>query len=370
MLSLAESHIMNLESYIPGRSIKKNNNKYKVNQIIKLASNENSIGPSPKAIKAASEEIFKCHIYPIYNRFCLKEKICKKYLKYGIKSNNIVLGNGTNEIITLLVRTFIGYKEILLNAWPSFIVYRLAAKAFGRREISVPLTFNLDYDLSRMSELSKNENVKMIFIANPNNPTGKYIAIRELISFAQNLPKHIILVIDEAYFDYVDKNDYDTAIPLILSRPRTVILRTFSKIFGLAGLRIGYAICDQKIAEIIHRIRDPFNVNGIAQVAALAALDDVEHVKNSKLLNNSELLYVTAGMKKIGFHVTESVGNFVLMHLENYMENIDNIIEKLIEKGIIIRPLKNYNLTRAARVTIGTRNENKILLEALEEIIH
>ena len=368
MLSLAESHIMKLEPYVSGKPIKETKYKYGVKELIKLASNENCIGPSPKAIRAANKAMIECHLYPISGRFCLKERLCEKYLEYGVKFHNIVLGNGANELITLLVRSFIGYKEILLNAWPSFVVYRLAAKATGRQEISVPLTLDLDYDLHRMSEAAKIKNVKMVFIASPNNPTGKYVNISELISFAQSLPEHIILVIDEAYFDYVEKDDYATAIPLVLSRARTVVLRTFSKIFGLAGLRIGYAICDQQIAEILHRVRDPFNVNGIAQVAALAALEDVEHIEKSKLLNNKELFHVSTVIKNMGLKVTPSVGNFILMHLSDYMKNIDDVVKKLIKKGVIIRPLKNYGLMRAARITIGTRKQNEILLAALREI--
>ncbi len=367
MLPLAESHVMSLQSYIPGKSIKETKDEYGVSELIKLASNENPFGPSPKAIKAASEAILKGHLYPISGRFALKEKLCEKFATFDVKPHNLVLGNGANELITLLVRSLIGNGEALLNAWPSFIVYRLAAKATGRQEIAVPLTADFDYDLGHMSEVVKDNNVKMVFIASPNNPTGKYTSINDLTEFAQALPEHVILVVDEAYFDYVDVDDYKTAIPLVLSRPRTVVLRTFSKIFGLAGLRIGYAVCDEQIAQVLHRIRDPFNVNGVAQAAALAALDDVEHIEKSKTSNNEELPRVGAAMKAMGLNITPSVGNFVLMHLADHMMSIDEVSESLIKKGVIIRPLKNYDLLRAARITIGTRRENDLLLGALQE---
>lgn len=371
MHALAPAHILNLAQYIPGRPIKETQAEFGLEKVVKLASNENPWGPSPHAIEAIKRELYDGALYPISGRIELKEKICRFLQLEESHQRRIVLGNGANELITLLVRAFLGENEKILNAWPSFIVYRLCAQAHGRLERTVMLTPDLDYDLPALLVAANEEAdaLKMIFIANPNNPTGKYISKKNLDEFIAKLPPHIIVVVDEAYADFVDEDDYKSCIDWVFKRPRTVVVRTFSKIFGLAGFRIGYAVCDEEIADILHRIRDPFNVNCTALVAASAALDDFGHIKKCRENNSQERVLVTHEVQRLGLKVTPSAANFVLMHLQDKTKSMASIVNNLMRHGVIVRPVANYGLPNAARVTIGTPSENQLFLRALAEVI-
>jgi histidinol-phosphate aminotransferase len=270
-----------------------------------------------------------------------------------------------------LSRAFLAHNDVLLNAWPSFVVYRLSAAAMNRQEMTVPLTPDLHYDLEAMGRMAASpigERVKLVFLGNPNNPTGHYLSKQALSRFFERLPAHVVVVIDEAYFEYVAREDYASCIDWVARRPRTVVLRTFSKIFGLAGMRIGFAVCDPEIAEILHRVRDPFNVSSVAQEAALSALSDVEHIKKGRDNNFSELPRVRAALQKDGHWVSDSVGNFVLLRLKDTQPGVEVVLEELLKRGIIVRPLLNYDLTRYLRVTIGLPEENDAFLRAYSDI--
>jgi len=373
MSVFVKESILNIHSYIPSKSIICLQKKYGIKKIINMASNENPYGPSDKALEAIRNNLSEIQYYPTEHRFNLKEQICLYHEKNNIFPNNIVLGNGSIELINLIVRTFLNNNEILLNSWPSFIYYRLAAKVQGCPEITVNLhdmNYNL-YEMQNIINKSYNNSIKLIFIANPNNPTGNYINITEMDNFLNKISENIIIVIDEAYSEYVNKINYSTFINRIKDRKNTIILRSFSKIFGLAGLRVGYAICDSEIASILHRVRDGFNVNGMAQVAAAVSLKDFDHINKSVFLNNKELLRVTKYINNIeGFKVYSSVTNFILLTVDSSKISIQSMINFLISNGIIVRPLMNYNLYNSIRITIGTLENNNKLLKCIDNFIN
>jgi histidinol-phosphate aminotransferase len=372
MLPLVEKHIVDLKPYVPGKTFKEARAEYGIKNFVKLASNENCLGPSPKAVQAMYQAFPRAHLYPNEERDSVEDKICEYHRAYQIKPENIVLGNGSTELIMLLVRALLSRHEILLNAWPSFSMYRTAAQIQNRQELTVQLTEELKYDLKAMIEVSKgrqSEYVKLVFISNPNNPTGAYIAQSEIDNFMAQAPAHLVIVIDEAYAEYAMQLDYTSAINWVLKRPRTVVLRTFSKVFGLAGLRIGYAICDKEIAAALERVRDVFNVNCFSQEAAKGALDDVEHVQLSREHNQRELSKMCNGLNNLGIKTTKSSGNFVLMHLDDGMPLTQTVIDDLLLGGFIVRGVANYDLPRSIRVTIGRTEDNQQFLAALSQVL-
>jgi histidinol-phosphate aminotransferase len=347
--------------------------KFHLDHITKLASNEGAFGPSPLAMQAALKAFNDAHIYPTEISGVLKAEICKYLKTPGIEPRHIVVGNGSNELITLMTRSFLARDELLLNGWPSFMVYRLSAAAMNRGELAVPLDTDLNYDLEGMLKVTKGpkmEQVKLVFLGNPNNPVGHYLSKDRLAHFFENMPAHVIIVVDEAYFEYVDKADYASSIEWVLKRPRTAVLRTFSKIYGLAGLRIGFAVCDPDIAAVLERVRDPFNVNNIGQAAAIAALHDTAHVQKGRENNFSQMAKMKSAIRGAGLYASESVGNFVLMRLPEQMENSRVATEEFLKRGVIVRPLAEYDLPRYLRVTIGQPHENDVFLSALSDILN
>lgn len=340
--------------------------------MVKLASNENCFGPSPMALEAMQKSARDMHLYPNDGRHAFKEAICGHHADKNIHPDQIVLGNGSNELITLLIRGLVGPGEALLNAWPSFICYRLANAAQGRKEVTVVLDDSHGYDLDAMARSISDGGcpIKLVFIANPNNPTGKFVTKGELADFLGHIPHETVVILDEAYADYVVDPAYPDGLSLIHNRPRTGILRTFSKSHGLAGLRIGYFVGDPDIAKILHRIRDPFNLNGMALAAGPAALNDVEHVRKARENNLSELPRLTKSLTELGFDVLPSIANFVMATSGEGMVGMDKIIQSLLEKGVIIRPITNYDRANSARISVGTPQENAYLITALRGILH
>lgn len=371
MRPLVEPHLEDLVPYVPGKPIEETEREYGVTHIAKLASNENCLGPSPKALEAARKALAQAHLYPDADAYYLKERLVERHAARGVKRENLVVGNGTNEILTLIVRAFVGSGEAVLNAWPSFVIYRLATKGCGRHEVAVPLDAGLGYDLVAMAEAAeKSEHpVKVVFIANPNNPTGRYVGKDALDAFLAKLPNDVVVVLDEAYAEYVTESDYPDGLALAMKRPRTLVTRTFSKVFGLASMRVGYAVGDPALVDILNRLRDPFNVNHIGQRAACAALDDEEHLARSRQHNAEELPRLDEGLRSVGLRTWPSVANFILAELPQDAPDMKAVHEALLRRGVIIRPVANYGLSRAARVTVGTRAENERLVEALSEVL-
>ncbi len=350
MLRLADSHILSIKPYVPGRPVE---NDPTITVWAKLASNENCSGPSPMAINAIRETLNQSHLYPNAKRLLVVERIIEHLKEFSIATNQVAIGNGTSELIVNVVRSVVGPDEAVMYCSPTFVMYALAAGAHGREHVAVPLKEDMSYDVDVLIESITNRHnqrpVKLVFLANPNNPTGKYLTHKELRELTERMPPDVVLVIDEAYFEYVTEEDYANGLVYALARPRTVVLRTFSKIYGLAGLRLGYAIGDAQIVELLCRIRDAFNVNALAQNAAIAAMDDHEHVTNSINHNQEMKPFLVQGLTKLGFTVCQGAGNFVMAKPSAAMPPIEEISERLYPHGVIIRTLAPFGLKEWAR---------------------
>lgn len=369
MLKLAEPYVLSISPYVPGQPLSEDNKD--LSWAI-LGSNENCLGVSPLAEKVAAQSLAFAHLYPNATRYKVVDALCKHLEDYGVKASNIALGNGTSEIIVNLVRGLVGPQEAVLFPLPSFVMYRLATRAHGRLEVPVMVDEAMHYDLEAMLAHVRDKNslpVKLIFLANPNNPTGDYVTDHDLKHFVDQLPPDVVLVIDEAYFDYVVAKDYQSSIPLALARPRTLVLRTFSKIYGMAGLRMGYAVGDEQIIDVLCRINDPFNVNLVAQHAAIAALKDIDHVQMSVEHNLFYKPILMEGLEKFGFRVYESVGNFVMAKRAAFMPSVAELCRQLYRKGIIIRALDDFGIAEHVRISVGTNAELQQLFKGLEETL-
>lgn len=366
---LVAPHLTRLVPYVPGKPIEETEREYGVRDIAKLASNENCLGPSPRATAAIARSLHQAHLYPDAGGHYLKERIARLHARHDVKPAQIVLGNGTNELITVLARAVLADTEALLNAWPSFVCYRIAARSIGAPEVTVPLAPDLGYDLERLADAAvKETTTKLVFLANPNNPTGRAFGAADLDAFLARVPADMVVVLDEAYAEYVTDGRYPDGVGWVQKRPRTVVLRTFSKVYGLAALRIGYAVCDPEIADVLNRLRDAFNTSALAQTGALAALDDHEHVKRSHEHNRRELPRLTAGLEARGFTVQPSQGNFVLASRTAALPPVPELNVELLRRGVIVRPVANYDLVDAVRVSVGTAAENDKLFGALDEL--
>lgn len=331
------------------------------NDLMMLAANENVLGPSEKAVAAASAAINEVHLYPDGGAHALKAALAERH---AVTPGHIVVGNGSNEIIELLIRTFVGPGETVATAWPSFVVYRLITQAASREALLAPLRKDR-YDLSALAQLV-DARTKLVFIANPNNPTGTYVSRREVAAFLDRIPRSVIVVLDEAYHEYVEAEDYPDGTRDFRGYPRLVVLRTFSKIYGLAGLRVGYGVMDPSLVQYLNRVRQPYNVSTTAQTAALAALDDEPHVRKSQRLARDGRKELTERLTKVGLHVVPSQANFVLVRLG---APALPIVKALRPKGILVRDMRGYDMPDTIRLTIGTRAMNLRVIEALEGLL-
>ncbi len=355
-------NIPNLVPYEPGKTIEEIKREYGLTDIIKLASNENSFGASPKAVEAIKNIADKAYLYADGSCFQLREKIAEKL---GLKVNNITVGNGSNEIIELMFRAFIDRGDNIISCFPTFSFYKICAQTTFGDFIEVPLanyTFSLDSILKKI-----NANTKVVIICNPNNPTGTMVPYDKLENFISNLSDNILVVIDEAYIEFADTAQEDT-VELIKKFPNKniLILRTFSKIFGLSMLRIGYGISKIEIADILNKVRQPFNVNGVAQAAAIAALEDDEFIRATLkgVAQGKNFLYNE--FEKLGIFYIKSKTNFIFFSL-NYDNN--TVFKKFLENGIIIRSLKSFGYDTELRVTVGTPEQNEKFINALKNIL-
>lgn len=330
-------------------------------ELLLLAANENVLGPSPKAVDAAARALKESHLYPDGGSNELKAALSKKL---GVAKETLVIGNGSNDIIELLVRTFVGPEDTVVTAWPSFVVYRLVTQAHGRDAIVAPLR-KLRYDLSAMAALI-DQRTKLVFIANPNNPTGTYVSKREVAAFLDRIPRSAIVVLDEAYFEYTTAADYPNGLKDFTGRPRLVVLRTFSKAYGLAGLRVGYGVMDPLLVDYVDRVRQPYNVSVVAQAAAMAALEDDAHLEKSKEMVRAGMKQLEEGFRKMGIEPVPSQANFVLVRLPHPGNELQ---EALKERGILVRAMAGYGMPETIRITVGTQEMNARVLAALEELL-
>jgi histidinol-phosphate aminotransferase len=366
-LDLAAPGIRGLKPYQPGKPIAELEREYGVTNIVKLASNENPLGPAPRALAAIAAAAGELARYPDANGFELKRALAARH---DLPAECITLGNGSNDVLVLLAECFLRPGLEAISARHAFAVYALAVQASGATHAvaeALPASHAqpFGHDLAAMAALV-GPDTRMVFIANPNNPTGTWLASEELRSFIAALPAQVIVVVDEAYFEYVREPGYPDTSRWLGHHPNLVVTRTFSKAYGLAGLRMGYALSSPDIADLLNRIRQPFNSNSLAQVAALAALEDDAHLARSVELNAVELRRVSTACIELGLDVVPSVGNFVLIGLGR---DAAPVFDALLRAGVIVRPVANYGLPQHLRVTIGTEAENDRLLSALAKVV-
>jgi len=353
--------ILKITPYQPGRPIEEVKRQLGLKEVIKLASNENPLGPSPKAVKAIKNALGKINRYPEGGCFYLRQALSKK-LK--ISPDNLIFGNGSDELIDIIIKTFCREGEEILTSEVTFLEYKIIAQQNGRLVRTVPLK-DFKYDLSALKE-NIGLRTRVIFIANPNNPTGSYVHKKEVEDFILSLPENILVVFDEAYFEFVDRKDFPCALDYLKEGKNVIILRTFSKIYGLAGLRIGYGIARKEFIQYLERCRQPFNVNLLAQEAAQAALSDTAFVKKSKKIAREGKEYLYQSLEKMGIEYIPSAANFILLNLgQDGLE----VFKKLLKQGVIIRDMCQYNLKDFIRVTVGTEKENKKFITALKKIL-
>lgn len=358
---LALPGVRGLIPYQPGKPISELERELGLTEIVKLASNENPLGPGPAAIRAIQSALPELARYPDGNGFDLKNALAERL---NVNVNQITLGNGSNEILELVARTFLDAESEVVFSQHAFAVYPLVTQAVGAIPRVVPA---LDYghDLNAMMDCI-NDKTRLIFIANPNNPTGTYLSETELENFLQFLPENIICVLDEAYFEYVEKSDYPDTIEWLQRYPNLLITRTFSKAYGLAGLRVGYGISSPEFADLLNRVRQPFNSNSLALTAAEAALQDTDHLQKTIRINKEGMKQLTGAFADLSLDWIPSTGNFVTVNLQR---TALPIYEALLHQGVIVRPVANYELPGHLRISIGTEAENQLFIEALGNVL-
>lgn len=360
MVQLVRKNILNIVPYIAGKPIEETKRELGLKEIIKLASNENPLGSSPKAMEAIRKNLFKINRYPDSQGFYLKKKLAK-YL--NAKPTNIVLGNGSDELIDMVIKTFVGEDENIITADITFLEYEIISRVHGRRVLTVPLRY-FKYDLEAIKK-KIDKNTKVIFISNPNNPTGTYVNRLEVEDFIRDLPDKILLVLDEAYDTFIDVDDFPNSLNYINNK-NIVVLKTFSKAYGLAGLRIGYAITAVELASYMEIARLPFNVNSLAQAAAAAALEDKKFLYRTRKLILDGKNYLYDALNKLGIAYVPSVANFILIDV--YKDSL-KVFKDMLKYGVIVRDMKQYGLKNFIRVTIGTKKENERFIKVLKKVL-
>ncbi|MFV1997317.1 MAG: histidinol-phosphate transaminase [Acidiferrobacterales bacterium] len=358
---LALAGVRGLQPYEPGKPIEALEREYGISNAIKLASNENPLGPGKRALSAIEREVGELGRYPDGNGSALKRKLAQKH---GVDVEQITLGNGSNDVLELVTRAFVSSSHEVIFSRHSFAVYPIVTQAVGARAVVTPVR-DWGYDLDLMAK-AITDKTRVVFIANPNNPTGTWLAATELHQFVATLPEHVICVVDEAYADYVDFDDYPDATAWLSEFDNLLVTRTFSKIHGLAGLRIGYGVSGTGIADMLNRVRQPFNVNSLAMVAAESALADDDHITKSRQLNRDGLVQLQTAFERMGLDYIPSAGNFVSVDIGR---SGAEVYEQLLQRGVIVRPVANYEMPNHLRVTVGTNEENTRFIASLSEVL-
>lgn len=353
-------YIRTLIPYAPGKPIEEVEREIGIFNSIKLASNENPLGPSPLALDAMREKLAQLHLYPDGDCFYLKRGLTAKL---NVTPEQLIFGNGSNEIIELAIRTFMRPGDEAVMARQAFVVYKLIVQAMGGISQEVPLR-NFTHDLEAIGA-AISARTRIVFLANPNNPTGTIFRKTAWETFLKQVRSDVLIILDEAYFEYVEAADYPNSLDYHQQGKALLTLRTFSKLYGLAGLRIGYGIADKEIISLMHRVRQPFNVNAPAQCGALAALDDREHVRRSLENNRQGLKYLTAEFARLGIEYVPSHANFILLRVGKG----EDVFNRLLAQGIIVRPMAGYQFPEYLRVTIGTMDENRKFIDGLRKAV-
>ena len=350
------SHVASLVPYVPGKPVDELERELGITNAIKLASNENPLGPSSKACSVITESLSQLHRYPDGSGLVLRKSLAARW---KVEPDQVILGNGSDEIISLLVRAFLAPQEEAVMASTTFIIYKMAVEGAQGTAIEVPLCEGR-HDLVAMAKAITSR-TRLLFLCNPNNPTGTMVTAQEVDAFMESIPDHVIVVFDEAYYEYVRSAEFPMSLRYLESGRNVITLRTFSKIYGLAGLRIGYGLTTLEIANYLNRVRPPFNTNSLAQRAALAALEDDEHLVRSRALNEIEMEKMKTGLLSFGFQVFPSEANFLYV---NVGQDGRHLYHQLLQKGVIVRHIEGMMI----RVTIGLPEENIQFLAALKEV--
>ena len=360
-LELVPAWIRTLAPYAPGKPIEELERELGIRDSIKLASNENPLGPSPKALAAIAAALPDLHRYPDGSAFHLKRRLAERL---GVAPETLVVGNGSNEMIELLVRTFLRPGDEAVMADQAFVVYRLVVQAAGGASRIVPLR-DFTHDLEAIAA-AIGPQTRLVFLANPNNPTGTIFRRPAWERFLRRVPREVVVVADDAYAEYADDPEYPDTVHERGDGAATVVtLRTFSKLYGLAGLRIGYAVAPPAVADVLERVRQPFNVNALALVGALAALDDHDHVARTLAANRAGMAELVRAFEALGLAHVPSAANFVLVRVGDGAR----VYDALLRRGVIVRPMGGYGFPEHVRVTVGTAAENERLVAALRAVL-
>ncbi len=361
MCDLAVPGVRGLEPYQPGKPVEELEREYGVRDAIKLASNENPLGPSPRALDALARALPGIARYPDGGGFALKHAIARRH---AVAPECVTIGNGSNDILELAARCFATTGDEVVFSQHAFAVYPIVTQAVGARATVVPAR-NWGHDLDAMLR-AMNERTKLVFIANPNNPTGTWIGRKALDRFLAAVPQRVIVVLDEAYFEYVEEPDYPNGMEWIGRYPNLLVARTFSKAYGLAGLRVGFGVSDAALADLLNRVRQPFNVSSLAQAAAVAAIEDSDHLERSRQVNREGMRQLIDGFRALGLGYIPSVGNFLSVELPLAGRAV---YEGLLREGVIVRPVANYGMPHHLRVTVGLPQDNSRFLQGLKKVL-
>ena len=356
------SHISSLVPYPPGKPIEETEREFGITGVVKLASNENPLGPSPKAVAAVRESLASLHLYPDGSHFNLKKALAERL---GCTSAELCIGNGSNEFIDLLPRVFVGRGRNLVTHQAAFVIYKLCAQLQGVDCIEVPIDDKLDVSVDAILA-AVNSDTRMVMLANPNNPTGNFLNADEIDRLATELGKRqILLVLDYAYWEYVTDKSIPDPMAVYRKHPHVVVLRTFSKVYGLAGVRVGYLIGDRKVTSMIERARQPFNVSNLALAAAVAALSDNDHLERSVKLNAESKAELARTLARYPVRVYPSQGNFMLVDMKRPSKEL---YTEFLKCGVIIRPIANYGFPTFFRISAGLPAENQKLFAAMTSL--
>jgi histidinol-phosphate aminotransferase len=360
-MSLVPPHIASIHPYVPGKPIAELERELGLSSTIKLASNENPLGPSPKVLRALRAHLAEINQYPDGSAFDLTRALAAKL---EVPPESLLLGNGSNEVIDIAVRTFLRPGEEVVSAAGAFVVYQLATQAAGGTNVVVPMRDHT-HDLPAMAA-AVTPRTRMVFIANPNNPTGTWVAERAVERFMAGLPEGVIAVFDEAYYEYVSRKAFPETLRRVRAGQPVFCLRTFSKAYGIAGLRIGYLVGPPEHVAEMNKVREPFNTNHLAQVAALAALADERHLRRVVRLNKRERERLGSELAALGLDVIPSEANFLLVGLRR---DGNAVYQQLLRRGVIVRPVGNYGYPAHLRITVGLPEQNDRLISALREVL-
>ena len=364
LCDLSPEYIHSIAPYLPGKPISELAREIGLDEssIIKLASNENPLGTSPLALEAMEKALNEVMRYPDGNGFELKKALSEKYV---VNSDQIILGNGSNDVLELAARVFLKPGTSAVFSQHAFAVYPLVTQATGATGIVVPAK-NYDHDIDAMLD-AITPDTRIVFIANPNNPTGTFLPAPDVLRFLEHIPRDVLVILDEAYNEYLPDTSRVDTIKWLDIFPNLLITRTFSKIYGMAGIRIGFGLAHAQLSGLMNRIRQPFNVNSIGLAGALAAINDTEFVKRSYALNQAGMLQITSGLRQLGLTYIPSYGNFLSFKVEN--GKTAAVYQYLLQRGIIVRPISIYEMPEFLRVTVGLASENNKFLQLLESAI-